>query len=142
MSAIWAQKNTNETFTQNQYPDVWMIQGNTNCGDCRANAFKHALLAVYLSHVFNSSSFAKQLQDAHEEWAAPEPVSQMDLDNNKKGYKVYDGNDYLHNKKLFYVYNIYQATASIYQTLVMDKFNNGQLFYLKSGVRKRTNELN
>jgi hypothetical protein len=70
----------------------------------------------------------------------------MDLDNNKEGYKVYDGNGYLHNKKLFYVYNNYQTTASIYQTLVMDKFNNGQLDYLKNldnnvRIRKSTNQL-
>jgi hypothetical protein len=147
MSAIWAQKNTNEKFTQNQYPDVWMNgNGGPNCSFCRANAFKHALLAVYLSHVFNSSSFAKQLQDAHEEWDPTTQESQMDLDNNKEGYKVYDGNGYLHNKKLFYVYNNYQTTASIYQTLVMDKFNNGQLDYLKNldnnvRIRKSTNQL-
>ncbi len=135
MNAIWVtHSDTDLHFPQSQYPDVWMNgQKPSTCSDCRGNAYKHALFAAYNSHVFESSSFAKQLGDAHEgpdTGMEREIGSQMDLENNTAGYNVFDNSTTIHSNTIL-------DAAADYQTAVMKKFNEGKLKYIKTINGKR-----
>jgi hypothetical protein len=92
----------------------------------RANAYKHAILAIIHARSLFGRPFAETLVNAHETSACQSDECIMDRWNNSQGFSVYDANQSLNLGTL--------------DDNVWIRHNNGNLRYIKNNVLTPTNQ--